>query len=257
MQSEAGAAGAVHGSLKYTTPSHILAVFENLERNEPKNRFTLGIVDDVTFLSLPLSSEIDVLLKGTFSGKFYGVGSDSTVGANKNSIMIIGDNTEKYAQGYFAYDSKKSGGVTVSHLRFGDEPIKAPYLVKNADFVACHVPAYLGKYDLLNGLKAGGTFLLNSLWDAHETRQRLPDDIKKYLAENKINFYIINATKIAVELGLGNRTNTIMQAAFFRIANVIPYDIAVEQMKKYIVKSFGSKGEEVVNMNFAAVDRGG
>ncbi|MDZ4203265.1 MAG: pyruvate:ferredoxin (flavodoxin) oxidoreductase, partial [Bacteroidales bacterium] len=244
-------------SSKDTLPSQIQAVFENLKMNEPKNRFTVGIVDDVTFLSLPLLPELYVLPKGTFSGKFYGLGSDGTVGANKNSIMIIGDNTEKYAQGYFAYDSKKSGGVTVSHLRFGDKPIRAPYLVKTADFVACHVPSYLGKYDMLKGLKKGGTFLLNSLWDAEETKTKLPDEIKKYLAENDINFYIINATNIAVEIGLGNRTNTIMQAAFFKIADVIPYDFAVKQMKKAIIKSFGNKGEEVVEMNFAAVERGG
>ncbi len=244
-------------SSKDTLPSQIVAVFENLKMKEPKNRFTIGIHDDVTFHSLPILPLVNVLPEGTFSGKFYGLGSDGTVGANKNSITIIGDNTEKYAQGYFAYDSKKSGGFTVSHLRFGDKPIRAPYLVQSADFVACHVPAYLGRYDMLKGLKKGGTFLLNSLWDAHETLNHIPDDMKKYMAENHINFYIINATKLAVEIGLGNRTNTIMQAAFFKIANVIPYELAVKEMKKAVIKSFGNKGEVVVNMNFAAIDRGG
>ncbi len=244
-------------SSKDTYPSHIVAVYKNLDRHEPKHDFTIGIIDDVTLKSLPVEPQVNVLPKGTFSGKFYGLGSDGTVGANKNSIMIIGDNTDKYAQGYFAYDSKKSGGVTVSHLRFGDKPIRAPYLVKNSDFVACHVPAYLGKYDMITGLKKGGVFLLNSIWDAEETKLRLPDDMKKYMAENDIHFYIINATKIASEIGLGNRTNTIMQSAFFRIADVIPYDEAVGHMRKAIIKSFGKKGEEVVNMNFASVERGG
>lgn len=243
-------------SSKDTFPSQIVAVFENLAMNEPKNDFTIGIVDDVTFKSLPEQPPVNVLPEGTFSGKFYGVGSDGTVGANKNSIMIIGDNTDKFAQGYFSYDSKKSGGFTVSHLRFGDHPIRAPYLVKNSDFVACHVPAYLGKYDMITGLKKGGVFLLNSIWDAEETKKRLPDDMKKYMAENEINFYIINGTKIAVEIGLGNRTNTIMQSAFFKIANVIPYEQAREHMRKAVIKSFGMKGEEIVNMNFAAIDRG-
>jgi pyruvate-ferredoxin/flavodoxin oxidoreductase len=243
-------------SSKDTFPSHIVSVFANLEQNEPKNDFTIGIVDDVTFKSLAVQPQINVLPKGTFSGKFYGLGSDGTVGANKNSIMIIGDHTDKYAQGYFSYDSKKSGGFTVSHLRFGDKPIRAPYLVKNSDFVACHVPAYLGKYDMIAGLKKGGVFLLNSIWDAEETKERLPDDMKKYMAENEINFYIINATKIAVEIGLGNRTNTIMQSAFFKIADVIPYEEALSHMRKAVIKSFGKKGEEVVNMNFASIDRG-
>ncbi|SMO71612.1 pyruvate-ferredoxin/flavodoxin oxidoreductase [Saccharicrinis carchari] len=243
-------------SSKDTTPTHIISIFENLAAKEPKNQFTVGIVDDVTFKSLPLKEEISFADKGTFEGKFYGLGSDGTVGANKNSIKIIGDNTDKYAQAYFAYDSKKSGGITISHLRFGDTPIRAPYLVNTPDFVACHVPAYLNQYDMLKGLKKGGTFLLNSTWDAEETKRRLPDEVKKYLAENKINFYIINATNIAEKIGLGNRTNTIMQSAFFKIAEVIPYDFAVEKMKKAIVKSFGNKGEDVVNMNFMAVEKG-
>jgi pyruvate-ferredoxin/flavodoxin oxidoreductase len=243
-------------SSKDTTPSQILSVFENMKMKEPKNLFTVGIVDDVTFRSLPILPEINVALPGTYSAKFYGLGSDGTVGANKNSIKIIGDTTDKYCQAYFAYDSKKSGGITTSHLRFGDKPIRSPYLVNTPDFVACHVPSYLDKYDMLKGLKQGGTFLLNSIWDNEETKKRLPDHMKKYLAENKINFYIINATAIAEELGLGTRTNTIMQAAFFKVANVIPYAKAEEQMKKAILKSYGRKGEAVVNMNNAAIDKG-
>jgi pyruvate-ferredoxin/flavodoxin oxidoreductase len=244
-------------SSKDTTPSQVISIFNNLKMNEPKNGFTVGIIDDVTFKSLPLLPEISVVAKGTFEAKFYGIGSDGTVGANKNSIKIIGDATEKYAQAYFAYDSKKSGGVTTSHLRFGDAPIRAPYLVTTPDFVACHVPAYIDKYDMLKGLKKGGTFLLNSVWDAEETKKRLPDTMKKFLAENEIKFYILNATKIAEEIGLGNRTNTIMQSTFFKISGVIPYEVAVNDMKKAIVKSFGMKGEEIVKMNQAAVERGG
>ncbi len=244
-------------SSKDTTPAMIISVFENMKLKEPKNRFTVGIVDDVKFISLPMLPEVSIVPKGTFEGKFYGLGADGTVGANKNSIMIIGDNTPKYCQAYFAYDSKKSGGITTSHLRFGDKPIQASYLVGTPDFVACHVPSYLDKYDMLKGLKRGGTFLLNSIWDAEETKNRLPDHMKKYLAMNDIQFYIINATKIAEEIGLGGRTNTIMQSAFFKISNVIPYELAVEQMKKFIIKSFGRKGEDIVNMNFAAVDKGG
>ncbi len=244
-------------SSKDTTPSQIMAVFDNLKMKEPKNYFTLGIVDDVTFTSLPLKPEINLAPKGNFAGKFYGLGSDGTVGANKNSIMIIGDNTDKYAQAYFAYDSKKSGGITISHLRFGDKPIRSSYLVNTPDFVACHVPSYLGKYDMLKGLKKGGTFLLNSIWDEKETGNRLPAEMKQYMAVNEINFYIINATKIAEEIGLGNRTNTIMQSAFFKISEVIPYEDSVDQMKKFIVKSFGRKGEDIVNMNFKAVEEGG
>jgi len=244
-------------SSKDTTPAMIISVYENLKQKEPKNHFTVGIVDDVTFTSLPLLPEIDITPKGTFQAKFYGLGSDGTVGANKNSIKIIGDNTDLYAQAYFSYDSKKSGGITISHLRFGEEPIRSTYLVSTPDFVACHVPAYLKKYDMLKGLKKGGTFLLNSIWDEETTKEHLPDHFKKYMAENDIKFYIINATKIAEEIGLGSRTNTIMQSAFFKVAEVIPYEKAVEQMKAFIVKSYGAKGEEIVNMNYQAVDRGG
>ena len=241
---------------KDTTPAQILAVYDNLEMNEPKNQFTLGIVDDVTFKSLPMNGEVNVAPAGTFEAKFYGLGSDGTVGANKNSIKIIGEATDKYCQAYFAYDSKKSGGFTSSHLRFGDVPIRSTYLVTNPDFVACHVPAYINLYDVLKGLKKGGSFLLNSIWDEEETKKRLPDHMKKYMAENEINFYIINGTKLGEEIGLGNRTNTIMQSAFFKITNVIPFETAVYEMKKAIVKSYGKAGEKVVNMNYAAVDAG-
>ncbi len=242
---------------KDTTPSQILSVYENLEMNEPKTDFTIGIIDDVTFKSLPLKEEIDISPAGTYQAKFYGLGSDGTVGANKNSIKIIGEATDKYCQGYFQYDSKKSGGFTCSHLRFGDVPIRSTYLVTNPDFVACHVPTYVRLYDVFKGLKKGGSFLLNSVRDAEETKKQLPDHMKKYMADNEINFYIINGTKLGEDLGLGNRTNTIMQAAFFKITGVIPYELAIKEMKSAIVKSYGNKGEQIVNMNFAAVDAGG
>ncbi len=244
-------------SSKDTVPAHMLGVFENLKMKEPKNGFTVGIVDDVTFKSLPFLPDLDVSPKGNYAAKFFGLGSDGTVGANKNSIKIIGDTTDKYAQAYFSYDSKKSGGFTVSHLRFGDSPIRSPYLINAADFVACHVPAYLDRYDILKGLKKGGTFLLNSIWDIETTKEKLPDTMKKYLAENDIKFYIINATQIAEEIGLGNRTNSIMQSAFFKASSVIPYETAVKEMKKAVIKSYGMKGEEIVKMNHAAIDLGG
>ena len=243
-------------SSKDTTPAQIISVFNNLA-GEQKSQFTIGIVDDVTFKSLPVLPEISILPKGTFEARFYGLGADGTVGANKNSIKIIGDNTDKYSQAYFDYDSKKSGGYTCSHLRFGDNPLPAPYLVGTPDFVAVHVPSYLRKYDCLRGLKDNGTFLYNSPWSVEETKAQLPDFVKKYLALHHITMYIIDATKIAAEIGLGNRTNTILQSAFFKISEVIPYDLAVEQMKKFIVKSYGRKGEDVVNKNYQAVDRGG
>ncbi|MBP8760552.1 MAG: pyruvate:ferredoxin (flavodoxin) oxidoreductase [Parabacteroides sp.] len=242
-------------SSKDTTPAQILSVYENLAMNMPKNHFTVGIVDDVTFTSLPQKEEI-VFENGPFEAKFYGLGADGTVGANKNSVKIIGDNTDKYCQAYFSYDSKKSGGFTCSHLRFGDAPIRSTYLVNTPDFVACHVQAYLRLYDVTKGLKKNGTFLLNTIWNKDEVVKNLPDNVKKYFAQNNITLYIINATTIAQEIGLGNRTNTILQSAFFKIANVIPYDLAVTQMKKFIVKSYGKKGEDVVNKNYAAVDRG-
>ena len=244
-------------SSKDTTPAMIISVYDNLAQAVPMNHFTVGINDDVKYSSLPLIPDVLTAPEGTYEAKFYGLGSDGTVGANKNSIKIIGDTTDKYVQAYFAYDSKKSGGITTSHLRFGDSPIQSTYLVNTPDFVACHVPSYLDKYDMLKGLKPGGTFLLNSIWDEEETKDMLPDSFKKYMADNDIKFFTINATKIAVEIGLGSRTNTIMQSAFFKIANVIPYELAVDQMKKAILKSFGNKGEEIVNMNNAAVDRGG
>ncbi len=244
-------------SSKDTTPAQIISVFDNLKQSEPKNHFTIGIVDDVSFTSLPLLPEISTVPEGTFEAKFYGLGSDGTVGANKNSIKIIGDTTDKYAQAYFAYDSKKSGGITTSHLRFGDKIIRSTYLVNTPDFVACHVPSYLDKYNMLHGMKKGGTFLLNSVWDEEETKKQLPDHMKKFMAENDIQFYTINATKIAEEIGLGSRTNTIMQSAFFKIAGVIPYENAVTEMKAAIVKTFSKKGEKIVNMNNEAVDKGG
>lgn len=244
-------------SSKDTTPAQILAVFENLVAEAPKEHFTVGITDDVTNLSLPVGEEISLAKPGTFEALFFGLGADGTVGANKNSIKIIGGSTNKYCQAYFSYDSKKSGGYTSSHLRFGDLPITSPYLVTTPDFVACHVPSYVDKYDVLKGLKPGGSFLLNSVHDPETTCATLPDHMKAYLAKNRINFYVINATKIAAELGLGSRTNTIMQSAFFKIANVIPFEKAVEEMKHAILKSYGKKGEDIVNMNYAAVDAGG
>ena len=244
-------------SSKDTTPAQIVSIYENLELSEPKDGFTIGIVDDLTFKSLPAKEEISIVKPGTTECKFYGLGSDGTVGANKNTIKIIGDHTPKYCQGYFDYDSKKSGGYTCSHLRFGDSPIKAPYLVSTPDFVACHVPSYLAKYDVLKGIKQNGTLLLNSLWDEEETLKRIPDHVKAIIGKKNITLYIINATKIAAEIGLGGRTNTILQSAFFKITGIIPYEEAVSYMKKAIVKSYGKKGENVVNMNYAAVDRGG
>ena len=240
-----------------TTPAQIMAVYENLALPEPKNQFTIGVIDDVTFTSLPQKEEIAVGGEGMFEAKFYGLGADGTVGANKNSVKIIGDNTNKHCQAYFSYDSKKSGGFTCSHLRFGDAPIRSTYLVNTPNFVACHVQAYLHMYDVTRGLKKNGTFLLNTIWEGEELASNLPNKVKVYFAKNNIKVYYINATKIAQEIGLGNRTNTILQSAFFRITGVIPVDLAVEQMKKFIVKSYGKKGEDVVNKNYAAVDRGG
>ncbi|WP_165157310.1 pyruvate:ferredoxin (flavodoxin) oxidoreductase [Parabacteroides sp. ZJ-118] len=242
---------------KDTTPAQILSVFENLALPMPKNHFTIGIVDDVTFTSLPQKEEIALGGEGMFEAKFYGLGADGTVGANKNSVKIIGDNTDKYCQAYFSYDSKKSGGFTCSHLRFGDHPIRSTYLVNTPNFVACHVQAYLRMYDVTRGLRENGTFLLNTVWGAEELAKHLPNRVKRYFAQKNITVYYINATQIALEIGLGNRTNTILQSAFFRITGVIPVDLAIEQMKKFIVKSYGKKGEDVVNKNYAAVDRGG
>lgn len=244
-------------SSKDFTPAQVLSVYENLSLPSPRNQFTVGIVDDVTFTSLPMKEEIPMGGEGTYEAKFYGLGADGTVGANKNSIKIIGDNSDKYCQAYFAYDSKKSGGFTCSHLRFGISPIRSTYLVTTPDFVACHVQAYLRLYDVTKGLKKNGTFLLNTVWTAEEVLQNLPVKVKKYMAANNISLYIINATEIAQQIGLGQRTNTILQSAFFKITNVIDYDLAVGQMKYAIEKTYGKKGEKVVSMNNAAVDRGG
>ena len=244
-------------SSKDTSPAQIVAVFDNLDRKSPKNDFTIGIVDDVTFKSLPIKSEISIVKPGTTECKFYGLGSDGTVGANKNTIKIIGTHTDLYSQAYFDYDSKKSGGYTCSHLRFGKKSIKAPYLVNTPDFVACHVPSYLYKYDVLKGIKEGGSFLLNSIWDEKETLERIPDFVKAVIGRKNIKLYIINATKIAAEIGLGGRTNTILQSAFFRITGIIPAEDAIKYMKDAALKSYGKKGETVVNMNYAAIDRGG
>lgn len=239
-----------------TTPTMILGVFENLELPQPKDHFTVGIVDDLTFTSLPQKEEMALGGEGMFEAKFFGLGADGTVGANKNSVKIIGDNTDKYCQAYFSYDSKKSGGFTCSHLRFGDNPIRSTYQIKTPNFVACHVQAYLHMYDVTRGLQKNGTFLLNTIFDGEELIKFMPNKVKRYFAQNNITVYTINATKIAQEIGLGNRTNTILQSAFFRITEVIPVDLAVEQMKKAIVKSYGKKGQDVVDKNYAAVDRG-
>lgn len=238
------------------TPTMLLSVYENLEMNQPKDHFTVGIVDDLTYTSLPAKEEMALGGEGIFEAKFFGLGADGTVGANKNSVKIIGDNTDKYCQAYFSYDSKKSGGFTCSHLRFGDTPIRSTYQIKTPNFVACHVQAYLRMYDVLRGLRQNGQFLLNTIFEGEDLVNFLPNNVKKYFAEKNITVYYINATKIAQEIGLGNRTNTILQSAFFRITEVIPVELAVEQMKKAIVKSYGKKGQDVVDMNYAAVDRG-
>ncbi len=240
-----------------TTPAMIIGVYENLALPQPKDHFTIGIEDDLTFHSLPVKEEMALGGKGIFEAKFFGLGADGTVGANKNSVKIIGDNTDKYCQAYFSYDSKKSGGFTCSHLRFGDTPIRSTYQIKTPNFVACHVQAYLHMYDVTRGLQQNGLFLLNTIFDGEELVNFIPNKVKRLFAQKNITVYYINATKIAQEIGLGNRTNTILQSAFFRITEVIPVDLAVEQMKKAIVKSYGKKGEDVVNMNYAAVDRGG
>ncbi len=239
---------------KEFTPSMIKAIFDNMKESTPKNHFTVGINDDVTNTSLEVKDKIDTAPAGTKRCMFYGLGSDGTVGANKNSIKIIGDNTEMYAQGYFSYDSKKSGGITISHLRFGKEKIKAPYLITNADFVACHNPSYIGRYDMLSNLNEGGIFLLNSAWSDEDLETKLPADVKRTIAEKKLKFYNIDAVKIAKEVGLRNRINVIMQTAFFKIADIIPSEDAINYIKEAIVKSYSKKGDKIVNMNKAAVD---
>ena len=241
---------------KDVTPTDIKTVFDNLISEKPKNNFTLGIVDDVTNTSLEKSESIKIAHPGTVRCKFWGLGSDGTVGANKQAIKIIGDNTDKYAQAYFAYDSKKSGGITMSHLRFGDAPIRSTYLIDEADYIACHNQSYVNQYDLLKGLKEGGVFVLNTIWSQEELEQHLPAKMKKFIADNNINFYTVNATKIAQEIGLGNRINMIMQSAFFKLAAIIPETEAVEYLKDSIKKAYGKKGEKVVNMNFEAVEAG-
>ncbi len=239
---------------KDTTPVQINAVFENLKNGQPKNQFTIGIVDDVTNLSLPLGEKISTLPEGTISCKFWGLGSDGTVGANKSAIKIIGDDTDMYAQGYFSYDSKKSGGVTISHLRFGTSPIKSTYLIDQADFISCSMQSYVNQYDMVCDVKKGGTFLLNTTWSEEELSQNLPAEMKKCIADNNIQFYIINATDVAQNLGLGRKINMIMQAAFFKLANVIPYEEAEKHLKDAVVKSYGKKGDKIIKMNFDAID---
>ncbi len=241
---------------KDVVPGHIQAVFENLNQEQPKDNFTVGIVDDVTHTSLPLGDDIDTTAAGTKACKFWGLGSDGTVGANKNAITIIGDYTDMYAQAYFAYDSKKSGGVTISHLRFGKKTIKSPYLINKADFIACHNPSYVDKYNVLEGLKKGGSFLLNCNWTEQDLETKLPAAMKRYIFNNNINFYTLDAVGIAQEIGLGGRINMIMQSAFFKIADIIPLEEAINHLKKAVVKSYGNKGERVVNMNNLAIDKG-
>ncbi|MDR2899324.1 MAG: pyruvate:ferredoxin (flavodoxin) oxidoreductase, partial [Clostridiales bacterium] len=241
---------------KDVTPAQIIAVYDELKKDAPKKLFTIGIVDDVTNLSLPQGKEIDVTAKGTKSCVFWGLGSDGTVGANKNSIKIIGDHTDMYAQAYFNYDSKNSGGITTSHLRFGKQPIKSTYLVKTADFVACHNPSYVDKYDMVTDLKDGGKFLLNCIWSEDELNDKLPAKMKRYIAEHNIELYIIDGTEIAMDLGLGNRINTVLQSAFFKLADIIPMEDAVKYMKDAILASYGKRGEKIVSMNYAAVDAG-
>ena len=241
---------------KDTTPTDLNAVFENLNTENPRNGFTIGIVDDVTNLSLPQAEPIKIKAPGTVRCKFWGLGSDGTVGANKQAIKIIGDHTDKYAQAYFDYDSKKSGGVTMSHLRFGDTPIRSTYLLDESDYIACHNQSYVHKYDLLKGLRKGGTFVLNTIWDQEGLEKNLPAEMKQYIAENDIEFYTINAVKIGQEIGLGNRINMICQAAFFKLADIIPVEDAVKYLKDSIQKTYGKKGEKIVNMNCQAVDAG-
>ena len=241
---------------KDVTPASIKAIFDNLASVNPKNQFTVGIDDDVTNTSIPVDASFKLEHKDTINCKFWGLGSDGTVGANKQAIKIIGDNTKKYVQAYFAYDSKKSGGITMSHLRFGDSPIRSTYLIDNADYIACHNQSYVNQYDLLKGLKKGGTFVLNTIWNESELETHLPAKMKNYLAKNEIKFYTVNATKIAQEIGLGNRINMIMQSAFFKLANIIPEDEATQYLKDSISKAYGKKGEKVVNMNYEAVEQG-
>ncbi|MCX8131503.1 MAG: pyruvate:ferredoxin (flavodoxin) oxidoreductase [Clostridia bacterium] len=242
-------------SSKDTRPSQIMSVFNNLKKDKPKDRFTIGIFDDVTYTSLPEEDIIDTTPEGTISCRIWGLGSDGTVGANKTAIKIIGDNTDMHAQAYFSYDSKKSGGTTVSHLRFGPKPLRSPYLVYNADYVACHNKSFVYQYDLLKGLRRGGTFVLTCPWNINELEERLPAPARRYIAQNEIKFYIIDAMAIASKLGLGNRINMVMQATFFKLANVIPVDDALGYLRKSIEKMYGKKGQDIVEMNKAAIDK--
>ncbi|KYH28980.1 MULTISPECIES: pyruvate:ferredoxin (flavodoxin) oxidoreductase [Clostridium] len=241
---------------KDTRPSQIIAVFDNLKQDKPKDGFTIGIVDDVSGTSLPEGEIIDTTPEGTISCKFWGLGSDGTVGANKTAVKIIGDHTDLHVQAYFSYDSKKSGGTTVSHLRFGKKPIKSPYLVYDAHYIACHNRAFIYNYDILKGLKPNGVFVLNCPWNEDELEEKIPASIRRYIAQKNIRFYIIDAVKIASEIGLGNRINMIMQAAFFKLANIIPVEDAVKYLKESVVKVYGKKGKNIVDMNQAAIDRG-
>ncbi|MDU5324956.1 pyruvate:ferredoxin (flavodoxin) oxidoreductase [Campylobacter ureolyticus] len=243
-------------SSKDTDPAQLIAVFDELKKDNPKNGFTIGINDDVTHTSLEVGKKISLGNDDDIECLFYGLGADGTVGANKNSIKIIGDKTNLYAQAYFAYDSKKSGGYTRSHLRFGKKPIRSTYLVSNPHFVACSVASYLEIYDVIDGIRENGTFLLNSIWDVKETVEKLPNKVKKILALKNVNFFIINATKLAHDIGLGNRTNTIMQSAFFKLANIIPFDEAKNYMKEYAKKTYGKKGDKIIEMNYNAIDEG-
>ncbi len=236
------------------TPSMAKAVFDNLSMNEPKNNFTVGINDDVTFTSLPIKEEIDATPEGLVQCKFWGLGGDGTVGANKDAIKIIGDNTDMYVQGYFAYDSKKSGGVTISHLRFGKVPIKSTYLIQTADYIACHNPSYVNKYDLLEGIKQDGTFVLNCSWNLEEIEKHLPNSLKKKIVDKNLEFYTIDAVKIAEQVGLGGRINMVMQTAFFKLSKVLPVEDAIDYLKKAIEKTYGKKGKDIVEMNWKAVD---
>jgi pyruvate-ferredoxin/flavodoxin oxidoreductase len=241
---------------KDTPPTHIVAMFDNMNTSHPANHYTIGITDDVTHKSIPVGQDIDIVPKGTINCKFWGFGSDGTVGANKNTIKIIGDHTDLNVQAYFEYDGRKSGGVTKSHLRFGKQPIQSAYLVNQADFVACHNQAYVSRYDLVKDLKQGGSLLLACDWTPEKLDEYLPADMRKAIADKQIKLYIINSTSIAAKLGLGSRTNTVLQAAFFKITGIIPIDNAVQYMKDAIQKTYGTKGESVVNMNYAAVDAG-
>ena len=233
----------------------VLAVYDNMSSNSPKNHFTVGITDDITNTSLEVGESQDVTPEGTVQCKFWGLGADGTVGANKSAIKIIGDNTDMFAQAYFSYDSKKSGGVTISHLRFGHNPIQSTYLIDTADYIACHKSNYVDIYDVLEGIKDGGTFVLNSRWSLERMEERLPADMRRTIAVKKLKFYNIDAENIAREVGLGGRINMIMQTAFFQLANVIPVDDAIAYLKDQIKKLFAKKSEKIVDMNYAAVDQ--